>query len=657
MDGGPRTTLTLIFYTGIMHANVSMQNVVFFPTDGNKSALGRWLLTDLAYSSSFKTKTHHIGKITRQGFAHFSTGSLPPEAFVKLSPANLKTYHKYWRAVARLGIQVDKAAIEPMVDFETGETYAVRCYFDPQELSSTDATELLPLPYETLPASESIDLWGLGQILFNLCAGRPLFPVSSRDGQLLDYADISNWNADMAASLIYKHVTDSLAQDILLRILSPSEERKTLTLDMVAGHPFFSEDDPTASWVLQIVQKRKQETAAHARLLQNKASEVSDQAWLAERTVSINCFDFDLQTRIHLSPTEIIRGMMGRKTAIATPCSFVLLPYNLCRNKDSLLTPSTRKDVEMAERMGAELLGLSKVCYFANAMKEAIGSVKESKAHMWSSTEVLRVLNLSPDDFGDVQSEMVELAARHVEAFRDNPIAIATKLVQQRVRRIFSCFDDNKVFLYIVDEFNGVPVVRGGYGDGLFPIEVSEEYRDEILQRGILLMHLCCMYVRGVERGISGLVRLIFEAADPHVPPSWIQASEGLKHNLDEVAIVNELRMLQEALSEMFYTRHHIYEDDLATIRDYLSEIDPTRSVANMRRVTAGGACLWTTVSGAEEMESAAQSFSFGDALKQRSEVDARLSGREVEVTRTELLQRSEVDARLSGQEVEVTLT
>jgi hypothetical protein len=628
-----------------------MQNVVFFPTDGNKSTQGRWLLTNLAYSNHFKTKIQHIGSITRQGFAHFSTGALPPEAFIKLSPANLKTYHKYWRAVARLGIQVDKAAIEPMVDFESGETYVVRCYFDLQELSSTDEIALPSLPYETLPASESIDLWGLGLMLFNLCAGRPLFPVSSRDGHLLDYADISNWNAEMAASLIYKYVTDSLAQDILLRILSPIEERETLTLDMVAGHPFFSEDDPNASWVLQIVQKRKQETAAHARLLQNKACEVSDQAWLAERTVSINCFDFDLQTRIHLSPTEIIRGMMGRKTAIATPCSFVLLPYNLCRNKDSLLTPSTKEDVEMAERMGVELLGLSKACYFANAMKEAIGSSNESKAQRWSSTEVLRVLDLSSDEFGDLQSEMVELAARHVEAFRDNPVAIATKLVQQRVRRILSCFDDNKVFLYVVDEFNGVPVVRG-YGDGIFPIEVSEEYRDEILQRGILLMHLCCMYVRGVEKGISGLVRLIFEAADPHVPPSWIQASKGLKHNLDEVAIVNELRVLQDALSEMFSTRHHIYDDDLAAIRDYLSEVDPIRSVANMRRVTAGGACLWTTVSGAEEMESTAQSFTFRDALKQRSEVNARLSGQEVEVTLTE-----QVDARLSEQEVEVTLT
>jgi hypothetical protein len=640
MDGTARTSLTLILLslfldTGTIHANVSMQNVVFFPTDGNKSAHGRWLLTNLAYSSRFKTETHHIGKITRQGFAHFSTGALPPEAFVKLSAANLKTYRKYWRAVAHLGIRVDQAAIEPMVDFETGETYVVRCYFDPEDLSSTDASALPSLPYETLPVSESVDLWGFGQLLFNLCAGRPLFPVSSRNGRLLDYSDISNWNAGMAASLIYKYVTDSLAQDILLLMLSSSKERETLTLDMVKGHPFFLENDPNSSSVLQIIQKRKQETAAHARSLQNKACEISDQAWLAERTVSVNCFDFDLQTRIHLSPTEIIRGMMGRKASIATPCSFVLLPYNLCRNKDSFLTPSTKKDVEMAERMGAELLGLSKACYFANAMKEAIGSSKESKAHMWSSTEVLRVLDLSADDFGDVQSEMVELAARHVEAFRENPMAIAIKLVQQNVRRILSCFDDNKVFLYLVDEFNGVPVVRG-YGDGLYPVEVSEEDRNEILQRGILLMHLSCMYVRGVAQGISGLVRLIFEAADPHVPPSWIQASKGLKHNLDEIAIVNELRMLQDALSEMFSSRHNIYDDNLAAIEEYLSKVDPTRSVANMRRVTAGGACLWTTVSGAEEIESATQSFTFRDAMKQRSQVDARLSEQEVEVTITE---------------------
>jgi hypothetical protein len=659
MDGNARSTLTNLFFdTGIIHANVSMNNVVFFPADGNKSAHGQWLLTNLAYCCRFKdlkAQPHYIGKVTVQGFASFSTGALPPEAFCKLSPASLKAYNKYWRAVKRLGFQVDKAAIEPVVDVETGEAYVMRCYFDPQELTAGDATELPPLPYDRLPASEFIDLWGLGQMLFNLCAGRPLFPVSIRDGQLLDYAGIFNWNVEMAASLIYTYVVDPLAQDLLLRLLSPSEKRKTLTLDMVVGHPFFSDDDLTASWVLQIIQKRKQETAARARLLQNKASEVSDQTWLEERTFSINgCFDFDLLSRIHFSPTEIIRGMMGRKAAISTPCSFVLLPYNLHRNKDSLLTPSTKTDEEMAERFGAELLGLNKACYFANAMKEKIGSSKESNVPIWYSSEVLRVLDLSSEDFGEIQSEMVELAARHVEAFRSNPMAIATKVVQQRVRRVLSCFDDTKVFLYIVDEFNGVPVVgSSGRSDSPYPIEVSEESREEILQRGIMLMHLCCMYVRGVSQGLSGLVKLIFEAADPHVPPSWIEASKGLTHSLDEVAIVNELRMLQDALSGMFSRRHNICDDDLAAISNYLSEVDPKRSVANMRRVTAGGACLWTTFSGAEEMESVAQSFTFRDALNQRSEVDARLSGQEVEVTLADLLDESEVDARLSGQEVE----
>jgi hypothetical protein len=48
------------------------------------------------------------------------------------------------------------------------------------------------------------------------------------------------------------------------------------------------------------------------------------------------------------------------------------------------------------------------------------------------------------------------MAARHVEAFRDNPMAIATHCAAECTKTPL-LLDDNKVFLYLVDEFNGVP--------------------------------------------------------------------------------------------------------------------------------------------------------------------------------------------------------
>jgi hypothetical protein len=605
---------------------MSMRNVVFAPADETRLAQGRWLLNDVAHCCRIGDNKQSLGRISSQGLAQFSTGVLPPEAFVKLSPVELKAYDKYWRTIEReFGTKVDKDVTEPMVDFETGESYVVRCYFDFQGMTSPETIELPPLPYEALAASESVDIWGLGQMLFGLCAGRPLFPVSSRTGQLLELGGICNWSSEMAASLIYKYVADPLAQDILFQVLSPIEVRENVTLDKVMSHPFFSCADTSPPWIQHMIQKRKQETVAQTRLLQNKAFEVSDKKWLEERTVSINCWDFDLLARIHLSPTEIIRGMMERKTEIATPGSFLILPYKLCRNKKSQLTPSTKTNVDLSERMGAGMLALSKACYFADAIKKAISAGKKSTSMWWSSSEVLRVLALSSEDFGEVQAEMVELAARHVEAFRDNPMTVAIMVVQQRVRRVLSCFDNASAYLYVVDDFNGVPVVHGSSGSP-FPLEITGEKREEILQRGILIMHLCCSYARGVAGGVSGLVKLIFEAADPHIPPSWMKAASGLDHKLDEAAIVSELRVLEDALGEMFDTRHRIFDDNLAFIHDYLLEVDPKRNVANMRRVTAGGGSLWTTIKGAEELEIKAQSFTFRDALGQISQVEAAVS-------------------------------
>jgi hypothetical protein len=184
---------------------------------------------------------------------------------------------------------------------------------------------------------------------------------------------------------------------------------------------------------------------------------------LAQGTVNVNCWSFDTLMRIHFSPSEIVRKMVGRKTeALAMPCSFIILPYKLSSNsKKGKLAPTTKKDVERAERMGIILLALSKSCHFALCLKEIIQ--KEKKAH-WTSTKLVNALSISSDDFTPLISDLMKMAAEHVEIFRRNPMDVAYKLVARRVMDFKACFNDSKkAFLYLVDEFDGSPLAGSKY--------------------------------------------------------------------------------------------------------------------------------------------------------------------------------------------------
>jgi hypothetical protein len=90
-----------------------------------------------AYSSRFKTETHTTWKKEKKslgrGFAHFS-GTF--RSVVKLSPANLKAYHKYWRAVAHPGVQVNKAGGGGLRDRRNIRHYDA--ILIPEDLSLTD---------------------------------------------------------------------------------------------------------------------------------------------------------------------------------------------------------------------------------------------------------------------------------------------------------------------------------------------------------------------------------------------------------------------------------------------------------------------------------------------------------------------------------------
>lgn len=622
-------SLKSIHEQGLLHGNVCFRNIkTLGVSEGDASATLCWALADLSFACRQDSGRYMAG-ISSNGTAQFATSVFPPEMFVKLSPAELVLYRQYWDFVeTNFSVTIDKAIIDPRFDASTGDAYVLRCHF----LHGDDDDKGLPsLPYSLLCAREAGDIWSLGQVLFTLCSsGHPLFASNMRTGHLLEYDLIGRWDQQEAEAMVYGHVQDPLAQDILLHLLAPYEDRAALTMDTVMSHPFFAkEKSQSMDKVIQrIVEQRSIESSTHRRVRQQKLLTQGDEEWLKARTVHVSCWDLDFQMRMHVAPSELIRREFTKGHNVAhMPYSLIMLPYKVTRNKSGQWTPSTKKGVALAEAMGVRLLALGKACQFAIHMEDFLRCSGDIKPQNWSQSEISEGMGLS-DEFKELDDEMRELAGSFVVSFRDDPMFVARKLVQNRAQDIQSCFEEsNRAFLYTIDEFEGVPVSDGS--NRAYGVEVNTGL-DEIVQRGLPLMHICVLYARGVANGVAGLVKLIFEGAYPLVPPSWAAASAGMSHSLDEARLLREANVLREAIVDMDSGAGSRAVDDVLFFRSLFQNSDPKRTFADMKWVTNNGeGSLWTSDDGVKKIEAMSEQHSVTKAFRLKAISDAKIAEQE----------------------------
>jgi serine/threonine protein kinase len=565
----------------------------------------KWAIWDLSRASRVAEPPSYLGAISAEGIAQFSTETLPPEMFVSLSSHGLKRYLRYWEKwSSRSNITFDKRLIDPVFDIRTGDTFVVKCHC----LASSSGSDDASLPYELIVADRATDIWALGALIFSFCAEHSLFHHDARSGRLAEYGPVCNWEA---ASIIYESVSDPLVQDLLLKVLANREERRKLNITDILSHPFFTDTKEPSIKARKISDHQGAESAAHKRVLYQKLHDTSEKQWLDEKSVSIQLWDFDLLEKFHASPSEIVKTMMPRRTDFLIPCSFVALPFDL---------RTTAGSVRLAkmEQIGEAFLHLSKACFFASMLKKLVTS-GESSTHRrkLASSNVLQKLSSTMTDFDDVQRDLADLAAKYVESFRHDPVSVAIKLVQQRIESVLALFESG-LYLYCVDEFAFTLCTMASS-----PIGVAENKRDSIIYSGVLFMHLFLLYARGVFRNLDGFASLLYPSASGSIPHSWTEASRGLTHALDAQAFIVELSILQRAMSEMHSTRHHIGDDDLGNMHDFLVEADPRRELGGLRRVLAANTCLWTCSEGVEKIQDVANSVTFHDALRRtRQHVD-----------------------------------
>lgn len=576
-----------------------------------------------------------MAPISLKGSAQFSTSAFPPEMFVKLTSGELKMYNAYWEAVESMhgGAAIDKAIIEPRLDSSTGNVYVLRCYF------ADSGAKLPPLPYKLIPTQEAADVWSFGRFLFTLCSsGHPLFPTNLRTGQLLEYDQVASWDREKRERAIYTHVDDPLAQDILLHLLSSHEERASLRMETILQHPFFTNGVTNIQSADKIIRRladqRASDSVACKRAHERTVLMRAEDEWLESRSEAVSFWDLDFQMRMYLAPSEFaMREFSAGHRVGMIPYSLVILPYKLVRNKAGKLTPSTKEDVELAEKMGTRLIALSKACHFTLRMEKVIRQAADS-SRKWSTSEISASMDLS-DHFLELENKLATLASEKVEIFRDSPILIARSMIQERITELQALFkDSSKAYLYLVDEYDGVPVI-GNVGGIAYPIEVTKKV-SEVVGMGLPLMYLCMLYARGVAGDVSGLVKLIFEAAYPHIPPSWDEAAKGLSHALDENTMKEEIRVLREAAvgSRSGGTSRGV--DDMRYFQDYLERADVKRTFADLKRITNGDASIWTSEQGVEKIKQQVSSHTLAAAYKEKKKAEQTMKEQQRKIAQLE---------------------
>ncbi|KAL7565802.1 hypothetical protein ACA910_015581 [Epithemia clementina (nom. ined.)] len=591
----------------VVHGNLSMRNVV----QEHGSVEKRWALRDFSCGSHSSTGQfqRRLGRVSSEGRCLFATSTLPPEMFVQLSEMELQAYERYWLFVEKtFFVKVDRSAIDPLVDPDTGDTFVPRCHFTPPENSTV---ELPPLPYSLVRASPATDYWAYGLLIFEVCTGRPLFATEPRSGRLLEYHRHANWSSKVAASLIYNIVKNPIHQDLFLQLLSPVSMRSELTLDKILSHPFFGDKDAQSSTTVKnMIETRRRDTLAHKRLLQKKLHETSETGWLAERTTRLDCWDFAVLAKFQESAASVV-GRMTTHTddALSFPSSFIVLPYRLSLDEASQLTAD---NVGKAVETGVCLLRLCKTCYFAAQLGRAIKNVTtEAAGRKISMSDVINRLNLPRDDFSEAIQKCSELASHHVELFREKPWFVIQKILQGALDQFFELFQEGDAWLYLVDEFNYLPVLDGFW-------KADSSHRDDIIRRSVLSTIVSCLCSWRTAGHMSGFTKLVNEAFCSETPQEWLDVARGLDPtDYGNDLVVIEISILQDALSDMTQNRHTLGDNDLPFLRDYLSTLDPKRQLGDLCRVMVSSKVgLWTTKRQCQRLEAQCQKFSMQDALQ-----------------------------------------
>lgn len=423
--------------------------------------------------------------------------------------------------------------------------YIIKCFDD----SGKNFDHNL-LPYDLISATERIDVWAFGILLFTMRSGRTLFH-QTQEGNLANtwaFEQLYAWNEEIAREEIMSSIDDPLAQDLLIQLLATKSERLSC-MDQVLEHPFFG---PLSD--------------VEAQKIMKKYSTEKD----TNETIPQSQIHASKKKRAIISMEKTCKIVFDRLDDIMVPTCFIVLPYQLEWNANAKKGESRKENHVLAEKIGFHLLNIhsatAKLMFWLK-VKESLtkdnGKAFKAKLISW----INRARNESSGliakeivcDIGQSRNyegicvEMLDEAMDISKAakFMKDPMQAARTIISEHINTLLDCYHEQ--YLYVIDEYTGNPVV---HSQDLYPIQI----KDSNVVRNVMMPFINMSMMSTIATfGMEGVAKLVGLPTTSNIPQSWIKCSLSLIQQessiYDDSSIV-DVATLQEILrkKDSFYT-------------------------------------------------------------------------------------------------------
>eukprot|EP00978_Attheya_sp_CCMP212_P002885 scaffold5943_cov56-Attheya_sp.AAC.1 len=309
----------------IIHGDIKLLNIVRFQ--------GRLRLIDLDASAriSESDAKSYVG-------SKFSSGVLPPEMIARLDQKQWEKFHKYFHETTSHSEVWMKIA--PKVTTSQSAAYSVKTFITREKMITQFGHEKKveepvsadSLPYELVEATQAIDIWAFGTIIFTLCTGLSLFEVS-RDDDLSNgdaMEELCTWTDERKLKAKLDLVVNPSSRKLLSRLLS--RDNRYVDIYEVLQDDFFKLENPLTN---DDVQKE---------ILRN----LDDIKW-STAMIEKNTFDLIANSTAILQEikrsTSVLCKTIFEATEVSTPTCFIILPYEI----DAPAPPKSNNGVKNSE--------------------------------------------------------------------------------------------------------------------------------------------------------------------------------------------------------------------------------------------------------------------------------------------------------------------
>jgi hypothetical protein len=190
-----------------------------------------------------------------------------------------------------------------------------------------------------------------------------------------------------------------------------------------------------------------------------------------ENTVHIRIVS-DKTSRQMDKSTSALLTAIAEVGDIVAPTTFVILPHKLGEGGGSPSLMESFMEMDEVAQMTATASAVKE--YRKNPKGLEKKWLAQAKDTMRSPNEILAFVDSMKGKMEGFEASVAkaEGAVNEANEFLSDPFAWGRKKVEAKAKKVFAEFKGESFWLYLVDEYTGVPIDGGG---GLYPIEITKQ--------------------------------------------------------------------------------------------------------------------------------------------------------------------------------------